>query len=98
MVRFRSVVSDIGRSLATGNGSFLQENEKGVRSSIPTGHIRVGRNPLKCDCSIKWIVEDQRMLNVIDWTIFDYPWEKPTCKNGTFVADLDLDMLNTICP
>ena len=80
----------------TGKGSFLQEKEKGVHSSIPTGHIRIGRNPLKCDCSIKWIVEDQRMLNVIDWN--DDPWEKPTCRNGTFVADLDLDILNALCP
>ena len=63
---------------------------------LPSGYINFGRNPLNCDCSIKWIVENPKYVDVIDWpniTSFD----RPTCRHGTFVADLDLDILNALC-
>ena len=63
---------------------------------LPPGHINFGRNPLNCGCSIKWIVENPKYVDVIDWpniTSFD----RPTCRHGTFVADLDLDILNALC-
>ena len=63
----------------------------------PPGHISFGRNPLKCDCSIKWIVEDPKMLQVID---FGQPnsYKRPKCRDGTYVADLDLATLEILCP
>ena len=61
------------------------------------GHIIFGRNPLICDCSIKWIVENPKYLNVIDWPgIMSH--KRPVCKDGTLVADLDLNVLNALCP
>ena len=63
----------------------------------PPGHINFGGNPLLCDCSIKWIVEDPQMLQVIDWP-GAYSFARPTCRDGTLVADLDIDILNDFCP
>ena len=62
----------------------------------PSGHICFGRNPLRCDCSIKWIVEDPDMLKVIDFGPYDF--NRPKCKDGTLVADLDLEILEALCP
>ena len=61
------------------------------------GHINFGRNPLLCDCSIKWIAEDPQMLQVIDWPGAP-SYTRPTCRDGTLVADLDIDILNDFCP
>ena len=63
----------------------------------PPGHISFGRNPLKCDCSIKWILEDPKMLQIID---FGNPtsYNRPKCRDGTYVADLDLATLEVLCP
>ena len=63
----------------------------------PPGHISFGRNPLKCDCSIKWILEDPKMLQIID---FGHPtsYNRPKCRDGTYVADLDLATLEVLCP
>jgi len=61
------------------------------------GHINFGRNGLLCDCSIKWIVEKRQFLKVIDWE--NAPsYARPTCMDGTLVADLDLDVLDALCP
>ena len=62
----------------------------------PPGHISFGRNPLKCDCSIKWILEDPKMLQIIDSGIFEH--NRPKCRDGTYVADLDLATLEVLCP
>ena len=65
--------------------------------NLPPGHIIFARNPLICDCSIKWIVENPKYLNVIDWpSIMDL--QRPVCKDGTLVADLDLNIFNALCP
>ena len=64
---------------------------------LPPGHISFGRNPLVCDCSIKWIIENPKYLNVIDWQ--NTPtYHRPVCKDGTLVADLDLNIFNALCP
>ena len=62
----------------------------------PPGRITFGRNPLKCGCDIKWIVEDPQMLKIIDDVSFDH--RKPICEDGTFVSDLDLSILEILCP
>ena len=64
---------------------------------LPSGYINFGRNPLLCDCSIKWIVEDPRMLAVIDWPSNNYDYYRPRCRDGTLVADLDIDILDALC-
>jgi len=64
-----------------------------------SGHVIVGGNPILCDCDIKWIIEDPTILSAID-----YPgWEsksinRPRCTDGTLLADIDLDVLNELCP
>ena len=61
------------------------------------GHISFGRNPLVCDCRIKWIIENPKYLNVIDWQNIP-TYHRPVCKDGTLVADLDLNIFNALCP
>ena len=79
-------------STETQSSENLECNE-----NLPPGHIIFARNPLICDCSIKWIVENPKYLNVIDWpSIMDF--QRPVCIDGTLVADLDLNIFNALCP
>ena len=64
---------------------------------LPPGHISFGRNPLVCDCRIKWIIENPKYLNVIDWQNIP-TYHRPVCKDGTLVAELDLNIFNALCP
>merc|ERR1712152_126539 len=66
------------------NLALASKEVKNPPPDFPLGHIIFGRNPLKCDCSIKWIVEDPKMLNIID---FGEPtsYKRPKCKDGTYV-------------
>ena len=56
-----------------------------------------GRNPLNCDCSIKWIIENPKYVDVIEWPNIK-SFDRPTCSHGTLVADLELAILNAFCP
>ena len=61
------------------------------------GHVSFGRNPLKCNCSIAWLVLKPRFLAVIDWQGAS-SYNRPICKDGTPVADLDPVILGELCP
>ena len=51
---------------------------------------------LRCGCEIKWIVEDPRMMGVIDWP--DMPDSFiARCQDGTPVRDLDPLVFENLC-
>ena len=41
-------------------------------------------------------VDEPRLLGVIDWS--DTVYNRPTCRDGTLVADLDPFILDALCP
>ncbi|CAG0904264.1 unnamed protein product [Darwinula stevensoni] len=47
--------------------------------SVGTGHIDIGANPVKCDCSIAWVVLNPSFLGSV--------WGR--CTDGTYFQDLD---------
>lgn len=77
---------------------FAQKNTYTLRKvPVPSSHINFGRNPLRCDCGIKWIVEDSIMMGVIEWpNMFNH--SIATCRDGTPRKDLDPLIFEELCP
>ena len=86
------------------NGSVDTISEEVFRQMFETmltlpdhGHVSFGRNPLKCDCSIAWLVLEPRLLAVVDWE-GAASFDRPICRDGTPLADLDPAIFGELCP
>ena len=53
-------LEDIFYTLAEFEGP-INANERNL------GHFGIHGNPLKCGCDVAWIVNDPKMLKIIDW-------------------------------
>ena len=74
-------------------GEFSEEIFRNILETLSQGEgsLDIWGNPLHCDCSIKWLVEEPDLLNVVTKV------GNPTCEDSTLLADLLLEDF-TDCP
>ena len=75
---------------------FLEECFPACRGDSHAGPFWSGEPSLACDCSFYWIVKERAILDVFDRSPGTY--RSPRCYDGTFLADLDVEIFDALCP